>query len=123
MSCHAFLFEYKLPSQIFSYPVWPGLNTADPNMFTQRSPAEGNRNAEDVKVDPLKFPFPWLIPICMFSPFFFTFILFILCRYTIKRYRDKKALARQEAGDVEVGKDVELQVQKFLRKSEVPGHN
>jgi hypothetical protein len=123
MSCNASPYKTKIniPSQTNYYSLQLELDTtAFNNMFLSRSSAAGDRNAEDVKV--WKLPVPWLVPICIFSPFFLTFILFILHRYTIKHYRDKKALAKQESGDIEVGRDVEMQVQKFLKKPEIVRH-
>jgi hypothetical protein len=94
-------------------------------MYIPRSPAPGDRNAEDVKVGPQQIPVPWLIPLCIFAPFFLTFILWVLYRCTIKRYKDKKAIKNQARPSV-VSEDVELQVRDFLAQPpqvHVPGSN
>jgi hypothetical protein len=85
-------------------------------MYTSRSPVPG-RNPEDIKVGPLQVPVPWLIPLCIFSPFAVTFIIFLLHRYTIKRYSNKRAALEEQEGEQEVSEDVELQVRRFMRKA------
>jgi hypothetical protein len=51
-------------------------------------------NAEDRKVGPI--PLPWFIPMCIFTPFFISFIFWSLYQPTVVQYRNKKAALGQE---------------------------
>lgn len=82
-----------------------------PSMYLPR--ASGDRNAEDVKVGPLQLAVPWLIPLCIFAPFFVSFIIFIIYRY-IKRCTSKPNRAEQKQTP-QLRRSIELQVQNFLR--------
>jgi hypothetical protein len=73
-------------------------------------------NAEDRKVGPI--PLPWFIPICIFTPFFITFLLFFSYQQTIIRYRNKQASLTDERDEQEVSRDVEMQVRSFLNPME-----
>jgi len=84
-------------------------------------PTPTGLNAEDVKVGPFQLPLPWLIPICIFSPFFLSFSIFVVYRYTIVRHRRNNQTVLGEGEEVEPQKldaDTEKQVQDFLRKPE-----
>jgi hypothetical protein len=83
-------------------------------MYLPRSPASGNRNAEDIKVGPLQLAVPWLIPLCIFAPFFVSFVVFIVYRY-IKRCRSKPSVVMLEETP-QLRKSIEVQVQNFLNK-------
>ncbi|EAT79202.1 hypothetical protein SNOG_13318 [Parastagonospora nodorum SN15] len=79
-------------------------------MSSPPSPTPSGRNAEDVKLGLIQVPL--LVPLCLFSPFFLTFIVFVIYRFTVKT-----PLAQGSEQEV-VEKDVEMQLQKFLGKSE-----
>lgn len=85
-------------------------------MSSPPTPTPSSRNAEDVKFGPIQAPL--LVSLCLFSPFFLSFIIFVIYRFTVVRYRNKKAALAKESEHEVVGKDVEMQVQKFLGKSE-----
>lgn len=70
------------------------------------------RNPEDIKVGPLHLPLPWLIPVCIFSPFAASFIVFVIYRYTVTRWHNRRAMLEQ--GEQKVSEDVEMQVRGFL---------
>jgi hypothetical protein len=74
------------------------------------------QNAEDVHIGPL--PLPWLIPICIFTPAFLSFIAFVIYRYTVVRHRRKKQIALGEGAEAMVSADVERQVSEFLARPE-----
>jgi hypothetical protein len=77
-------------------------------MAVSPSPTPSGRNAQDVKVGPLQLSVPWLIPICIFSPFFLSFFIFVIHRHTVVRSRNKRAVARERVGEgVVLGKNVE----------------
>jgi len=85
------------------------------------APTPTGLNAEDVKVGPFQLPLPWLISICIFSPFFLSFIIFVVYRYTIIRHRRHNQAVLEEGEEVEPPKldaDTEKQVKDFLRKPE-----
>ncbi|KAF1835959.1 hypothetical protein BDW02DRAFT_494809 [Decorospora gaudefroyi] len=82
-------------------------------------PRNPPKNAEDRKIVPI--PLPWFIPLCVFAPFFMTFILFVLYHYTIKRPRAKKALQAPGSAEQKVSKDVEMQVRMFVHPMEGRG--
>lgn len=85
-------------------------------MSATPTPTPSGRNAQDVKAGPL--PVPWLIPLCIFTPFFISFLIFVIHRYTVVRQRNKLAAAREAAGEQPVlGKDAELEILKFLGKA------
>ncbi|KAH3911566.1 hypothetical protein HBI56_162910 [Parastagonospora nodorum] len=85
-------------------------------MSSPPSPTPSGRNAEDVKLGLIQVPL--LVPLCLFSPFFLTFIVFVIYRFTVVRYRNKKTPLAQGSEQEVVEKDVEMQLQKFLGKSE-----
>jgi hypothetical protein len=84
-------------------------------MSSPPTPTPSGRNAEDIKVGPIQVPL--LVPLCLFSPFFLTFIVFVIYRFTVVRYRNRKAALAQEGEQEVVGKDIEMQVRKFLEKA------
>ena len=77
-------------------------------------PPSTPKNAEDVKVGPI--PLPLLVPLCIFAPFFVTFICFVLYRYTVKRYRSRSALLEQGFELQNSSKEVERQVRDFCHR-------
>jgi hypothetical protein len=85
-------------------------------MSSPPSPTPSGRNAEDVKLGPMQVPL--LVPLCLFSPFFLTFIVFAIYRFTVVRFRNKRAALAQGSEEEVIGKDVEMQVRKFLGKFE-----
>jgi hypothetical protein len=74
------------------------------------------RNTEDIKVGPLRLPLPWLIPICIFSPFFLSFLLWAFYRHMFKRYQNKRNTADQAAGLQVESEDVEMQSRVSMKK-------
>jgi hypothetical protein len=69
-------------------------------------------NAEDRKVGPI--PLPWFIPICIFTAFFITFILWFSYQHTVVSYQNKMAMLAQEGEGQELSRDVEMQVRDFF---------
>jgi hypothetical protein len=72
-------------------------------------------NAEDHKIGPI--PLPWFIPMCAFTPFFLTFIGWVLWQQTVKRYQNKKLLQAQREQQHIPTKEVETQMQQFIGSS------
>jgi hypothetical protein len=72
-------------------------------------------NAEDRKIGPI--PLPWFIPMCVFAPFFLTFISWVLYQQTVKRYQNKKVLRAQQEHRRVAAKEVETQMQQFIGHS------
>ena len=72
-------------------------------------------NAEDRKIGPI--PLPWFIPMCVFAPFFLTFIAWVFYQQTVKRYQNKKLLQAQQEQQHMAQKEVETQMQQFIGSS------
>jgi len=85
--------------------------------FLMRSTEQAAQNAEDVKFGPFQLPLPWLIPICIFSPFFLSLIIFVIYRYTIVRHRRAKQVALGDDPELpKLDKETEQKIQSFLTK-------
>ncbi|KAG9195205.1 hypothetical protein G6011_00325 [Alternaria panax] len=72
-------------------------------------------NAEDHKIGPI--PLPWFIPMCVFAPFFLTFIAWVFYQQTVKRYQNKKQMQAQREQQDMAKKEVETQMQQFIGAS------
>lgn len=76
-------------------------------------------NAEDRKVG--RIPLPVFIPMCIFTPSLLAILGYFIYLKTVKKYRDKKQLAKQDeeaasgiVKEVEVTQGVEKQVRAFI---------
>jgi hypothetical protein len=76
-------------------------------------------NAEDRKVGPI--PLPVFIPMCIFTPSLLAIMGYFIYLKTVKKYKDKKQLAKQDeeaasgiVKEVEVTRGVEKQVRAFI---------
>lgn len=86
---------------------------------TNMAGADTPINAEDRKVGPI--PLPWFIPICIFVPSLLTMLGYFIYLNTAKKYKDKKQMKAQDeeaaggqAQEIELSKDVEMQVRSFV---------
>lgn len=76
-------------------------------------------NAEDRKVGAI--PLPVFIPMCIFTPSLLAILGYFIYLKTVKKYKDKKQLAKQDeeaasniVKEVEVSQDVGKQVRAFI---------
>jgi len=72
-------------------------------------------NAEQRMIGPI--PLPWFIPMCVFAPFFLSFICWVFYQQTVTRYKNKKLLAAQQEQERLAAKEVETQMQQFIGSS------
>jgi len=72
-------------------------------------------NAEQRMIGPI--PLPWFIPMCVFAPFFLSFICWVFYQQTVTRYKNKKLLAAQQEQQRLATKEVETQMQQFIGSS------